>query len=172
MSTPLRGTIRPSCRTIRSSGSKPSAARASGLLIGQNSVGSKPQGMIVDLRGVGVVEADQVLLVLRALGDDAVGLRDDAVLDGEPLVGEAVRVLLMQAAHPAERVEGDDEGRARRPLDLRRHQAGHPEVRVDQVVRHRAAACRSGACAAVNSLHVRQQLFLAHDTPAGRRARG
>jgi hypothetical protein len=48
-----------------------------------------------DPRRVGVVQADQVLLVLRALGEDAVGLGDDAVLDLEARVREAVGVLLM-----------------------------------------------------------------------------
>ena len=97
-------------------------------------VGVEAAGDDGDARGVGLVEADEVLLVLRALGDHAVGLPDHPVLDGEALVGEFVGLPLVQAAHPAERVEGDDERDAERALWLGRHQARHPEVRVNEVV--------------------------------------
>jgi len=47
VSTPLRGTMRPSWRMTRSSGGMLRAKRARGLLMGDSSVGSKPQGMMV-----------------------------------------------------------------------------------------------------------------------------
>ncbi len=47
---------------------------------------------------MGAVEVDQVVLVLPALGDDPVGLADDAILDREPLAGEGVGPALMPLA--------------------------------------------------------------------------
>ena len=61
--------------------------------------------------------------------------RDHALLDRQALVGEAVGAALVQPAHPAQRVERHHERHAEGPLHVGGDQAGHEEIRVDQVVR-------------------------------------
>jgi hypothetical protein len=53
-----------------------------------------------------VVETQQVRCVLRTFGDDAVGVRDDAIFESRSVRAESVGRALVLAPHPAERVEG------------------------------------------------------------------
>ena len=98
------------------------------LLDGPELAGIKAAGDDRDLLGVGIVKPDQVLLVLRTLGDDPVGLGDDPVLDRQPLLGKAVGLKMVKPAHPAKGVEGHHEGRTQHRLDIGSHQARHEEV--------------------------------------------
>src|SRR5947199_7956020 len=83
-----------------------------------------------DARIIRPVERREVGPVLRALGDDAVGALDQRLLDRQALERKLVCLALVQTAHAAERVEGDDERRAQPLLQLERREAGHEKVRV------------------------------------------
>jgi hypothetical protein len=76
----------------------------------------EPAGDDGDLPRVGAVEADEVLRVLRALGDDRVGLGRGAVLDRQPLLRERVRAPLVRPADPPQGVERHHERHPLRPL--------------------------------------------------------
>ena len=96
-----------------------------------------------DPPGVRPVEVDEVVCVLRALGDHQVRFARDALLDREALVREPVGAALVAAPHAAERVERDDVWHPGPGLDVGRHKAGHPEIGVHQVVRLGAGAARA-----------------------------
>ncbi len=87
------------------------------------------------LCGIGVIEVNQVFLVLRALGDQVIRLRDDPVFHGEAGIREVVGAALKLPPHAPERVKGDHKGDAKLLFDLRSDQPRHPEVGVHQVVR-------------------------------------
>jgi hypothetical protein len=108
----------------------------------------------------GVVQADEVLLVLGALGDQVVRLLHHTVLDGEALVGKPVGAALVGPPDPAEGVEGDDERGPDLALDLGSHQRRHPEVGVDQVVAPSTAAALQYLGGELP--HEGQQLLLGH----------
>ena len=116
-----------------------------------------------DAAGRRVVEADQVVLILGALGDDVVRARDDAVLGLDPLLGREVGGALVELPHAAEPVERHDVGDTQRLLQGHRGQTGHPEVRVYQLVPPAAGDIEHelGELA-----HIGQQLFLG-DRPVG-----
>ena len=82
---------------------------------------------------VGAVQPDEVVLVLRALGDRRGRPRRRPSPRCPRARGERVGGALVQPTDLAERVEGDDERHAERPLDLARP-ARHEEVGVDDVV--------------------------------------
>src|SRR5690606_11436565 len=73
------------------------------------------------------------------------------------LVRKPIRSALMHAPDPPERVKRNHVRNVERALDLRRRQAGHPEVGVQQIV---PAATARPPYEPRERLHVRQQVFL------------
>jgi hypothetical protein len=90
-----------------------------------------------------------------------VGLGYHAVLDLEARVGEPIGLALVTPPHAPQRVKGHHEGQAQRPLELGGHQAGQPEVGVNEIVAHRPAADEPPGVRG-ELAHEGQQLFLGH----------
>src|SRR5690606_34653583 len=71
-----------------------------------------------DLALLRAIERHEVVKVLRTLRDDGVGFVHDSALDGAALIGKAVGLALMQAAHAAQGVKRYDERHAERVLEV------------------------------------------------------
>ena len=62
------------------------------------------------MSGLGIVKTNQIFFVLRTLGDDSVGLRNNAILDLQPLFGKAVGLCLVKPTDVSQRVEVTTKG--------------------------------------------------------------
>ena len=114
-----------------------------------------------DARERRAVEPFHVVAVLRTFGDDAVGRAHQGGFDAHAFGREGIGRALGQAADPAQCMEGDDEGKSERILQVLGDHARHEEVGVRDVVGGRLAS-REARDVAREGIDVRQHLFLRH----------
>src|SRR5690606_8495258 len=112
--------------------------------------------------GLHVVMHHQVVAVLRAFGHDSVSGARHALFDAETDIGKFVRAALVDAAHLAQRMEGDDVGNSQPAAQAFRDMPGHPEVRVHDVVMNVIAA-HVGEHVEIEIVHVLEQALLADE---------
>lgn len=125
----------------------------------------EPAGNDRDLAHVRIVQVREILEILRALGDDAIGIPHQRPLDLDARGREPVGIALEHPAHLAQCMEGDDEGNVQNALDVLGHHAGHEEVRVHQCVAVTLSP-EEAHDVARELMHVRQHVLLRHE--AGR----
>ena len=131
---PLIGSILPTKRMILSA-SRPSFRRASARSVGLKTSRSKPQGDDVGLARIGPVEAEKLLALVGARGDQGVGIGRDLVLGRQALLGVvAAGPAPDQALHLAQCMEARYHGDVPTSSQFERRRPGEPVVAVDEIV--------------------------------------
>src|SRR6266496_1508719 len=88
----------------------------------------------MDLGSIRFVEINQIRLILRTLGEDAVCFLNNALFNLKTLVREIIHPSLELTANTTQRMERDYEGNVQSSFEVYGHQSRHPKISMDQII--------------------------------------